>query len=159
MIDVNSRVGQWLTRTNDENDYFIKGKNYKIVGKVQNRIYVKDESGGIALIRKFYDWKPAPKTWETLEVGDILKNKDGCHSKILEVGQNSFLLSYSDDLNYACGWYTAEEAIDKGFTIEQAETPDKLIQINIGENKICVTKKQATRITNIINQYLKYRYL
>jgi len=147
------RVGQWLTRTNDNLliDYYIKGKNYKIIGKVGDWIYIRDESGGKACFDTLKDWEPAPKTWETLEVGDIIKDKDGCRSKILEVGQNSFLRSSWDVFDEASGNYIFEEAKNKGWTIEQAETPDNFVQIKIDGNEIDITEEQVAQIKKIIN--------
>lgn len=54
-----------------------------------------------------------------LKVGDIVIDKDGDERKVLEVLQNSFLLSDYTDLNEAEGWYTFQEARLLGWKIKE----------------------------------------
>jgi hypothetical protein len=68
------------------------------------------------------------KTWDNLEVGDIIVNQ-GEEAKILEVLSNSFLRSNRGDFSKTGGWYTPKEAQNDGWKIKQ----DPIVEVETVE--------------------------
>lgn len=67
------------------------------------------------------DLTPAPKTWDTLEVGDIIVDTDGTEEKVLAVMGDVFLRSCSDDFDETQSWYTKKEVQKNGYKIKGGE--------------------------------------
>lgn len=62
---------------------------------------------------------------EDLSVGDVVIDVNGDKRKVLEVFENTFMLSAEYDFNKSYDWYTFQEAIDDGWTIQDAEPEEK----------------------------------
>lgn len=71
------------------------------------------------------DLSPAPKTWETLEVGDVLVTDNGNETKVLAVVGETFLRNNIHSSNEAAVWYTKAE-VRESWTIKGAQ--DETIQ-------------------------------
>lgn len=67
------------------------------------------------------DLEPAPKTWQTLEVGDVIVSSDDKESKILAVLGDVFLISHTRDFSEIWGWLTTSEAQKLGWKIKGVE--------------------------------------
>ncbi len=131
------KKGQWLECTEDNSHGFTQGKYYKVTGVYTNgRIAIMDD-GGYVLVntQNFIDqhFKPAPKTWQTLEVGDGVIDSGGHDRTVLEVSDNSFLISYVDNKDAALDWYTFKEVEKDGWTIKGAEPQDNIVELTLEE--------------------------
>lgn len=140
------KKGQWLKCEIDWNNYFTKGNTYKISGTDSTGdIYVYDESGGIYRLNKneiIKYFSPAPKTFKTLEVGDIIVNEYGNERMVLDVYEHSFLVSLWDDFTTPHSVYTPEYAKHNkhNWTIKGADTDDKT------EEAISILKEKGYKI-------------
>lgn len=76
------------------------------------------------------DLEPVEKTWDTLEVGDVIEDLNGSASRVLAVCGEAFLRSYRSDHDSAGGWYTIAEAKKDGWKIQQP-TPSEPETIEI----------------------------
>lgn len=62
-------------------------------------------------------------TWDTLEQGDFIEDKDGEKREILHIGGRAIFPSKWDNFNKGCTqFYTKEEFIHLGYTIIQPHT-------------------------------------
>jgi len=126
--------------------------NYSIeVDGVLVKDYVKS-----LLVRQDYDaqydtWRdsdlePAPKTWETLEVGDILANIGGNKIKVLSVSDSLITRSAVDDFDIAySSFYTKQELINGGWTVYQQPTPEPILELTLDE----IAKKYGRDVKDI----------
>ena len=62
------------------------------------------------------------KTWDTLEVGDIVVEKGGAKAMIIDVFPNSFVRSFWRNFNESGGVYSKKQAQDEEWTIKGIET-------------------------------------
>lgn len=59
----------------------------------------------------FFELSPAPKTWNTLEVGNIVVNTNGSEAKVLAIIGDVFLRSMWGSFSISSdSWYTKTEA-------------------------------------------------
>ena len=81
----------------------------------------------------YYELKltPAPKTFATLEVGDVIVNDNGNEAKVLEVGETSFLMSDWCDFKETGVWLTFTQSKKYNWKIKGTEEETLTI-----ENKI-----------------------
>ena len=64
----------------------------------------------------------AEKTWDTLEVGDIIVNTQGAKAMVIDVFPNSFVRSWWGNFNESYGIYSKKEAQKNGWRIKGAVT-------------------------------------
>lgn len=118
------KKGQWLESLEDR-AYYTKGKNYRIAGVYKDGEVgiVNDSDCTNYFIEEQVEkhFKPAKKTFYTLEVGDVVVDEYEDERPVLEVLDNVFLVSFSDDKGAGGFFYTPQSAIDKGWTIKVAE--------------------------------------
>lgn len=65
------------------------------------------------------------KTWDTLEIGDEVKGRDGYSQWVLDVHGKVIHLSVCNDKDSYWGGYTKEQLIKYGYTIVQPEPQEE----------------------------------
>lgn len=129
VIIPDGRVGKIVAAYDD--DYFIEVNNIRL-----------DFSYNSSQL------KPAPKTFRTIEVGDIIVNKDGDEAKVLEVGENGFLRSLFGYFEEVGSYFLFQEAERKDWTIKGAEEPKEVSMdeiakaMNIPVEKLKIKKEK-----------------
>lgn len=73
--------------------------------------------------------EPVEKTLDNLCVGDFVKNA-GSVRKVLGRADGCYLLSYQDDHNSTCSWYTVADLSKYGYQPVESDLPESTIEIN-----------------------------
>lgn len=76
--------------------------------------------------------RPLEKTWDNIEVGDVLKNTSGRKRWVLGVCGRAIFVSILNDPNRSdVGYYIKEELIKIGYTIDQPEQKDEVEELTM----------------------------
>ena len=73
------------------------------------------------------------KTLDTLEVGDVLVDKDGSECQVLGVCGRVIFLSLFNDFDMAGDYYTKEELKSRGYKLKQPDQPQTPKQMTHAE--------------------------
>jgi hypothetical protein len=85
--------------------------------------------------------EPAPKTWDTLEKGDVITNSyDNYDTKsvVLEIVGDSFLKSNWENFEKSGDWLTKKQAQDNGWKLKGAS--EKVVEMTVEEVSKAVGK-------------------
>lgn len=104
----------------------------EIGGKIRTISYIENHHYGAE--EDYSCWtdemlEPVEKTLDNLCVGDFVKNA-GSVRKVLGRADGCYLLSYQDDHNSTCSWYTVADLSKYGYQPVESDLPESTIEIN-----------------------------
>lgn len=96
----------------------------------------EDSSNGCGCTcQSLWELVPAEKTWDTLEVGDVIVDFDGDVARVLAVIEDVFLRSNGGDFDITGFWMTKTEAKLNNITIKQPSPPPQpqILELTLDE--------------------------
>lgn len=131
--------GQKVKRIDDNNSLFTKGKIYTIVDTYHPAPYplamIDDKGDKCSYSEEVFSkyFKVIDRTWDTLEVGDILLDVSKNEFTVLSITGLLYGLSQKDNPSCHSDWYTKEEFDKYKYTIKQDTPEDDITELTLEE--------------------------
>ncbi|KAB2587260.1 hypothetical protein BS297_00850 [Rhodococcus erythropolis] len=95
-------------------------------------VYYNDTEGN-GVYSEHLELVRSVKTFDNLEVGDIIVDTDGDEAKVLAVLGDVFLKSGWNDFDETASWLTVSEAKSAGWTVKQDTPTEEITELSIAE--------------------------
>ncbi len=117
------KTGQWVKIKDDGRIFKVSRSSkegYELIDSKGE--YLEDFNDSRVYMAMVAEWRlePAPKTWDTLEVGDIILENDNEQAIVLAIQGDTLLRSRFECFWSADAWYTKIEMKELGYKIKGA---------------------------------------